>query len=147
MNSRNERSSFARPGNYSTRLNCESSWIRSDLFLVKRNIYIEDEEIKSLLDLSLVITLLLSREIKLKRKEEREIFCIYTKSHTRVGCTTDALCPADITSPYRRRRLRPELEGVQTLPLPFPSSPIPPRGTINPTIRRNHAGKSFLIGR
>lgn len=106
----------------------------------------EDEEIKSLLDLSLVVTLLLSREIKKKkgREKERDILRLYEISHAswmHNGCIVPSRYHVSLSSSTF------ELEGVQTLPLPFPSSPIPPRGTINPTIRRNHAGKSFLIGR
>ena len=58
----------------------------------------EDEEIKSLLDLSLVVTLLLSREIKLKkRKEERERYSAFIRNLTRESDAQRMHCAQQIS--------------------------------------------------
>lgn len=72
----------------------------------------EDEEIKSLLDLSLVVTLLLTREIKLKkRKEEREryILRLYEISHAswmHNGCIVPSRYHVSLSSSTSEARAR-----------------------------------------
>lgn len=129
-------------GNYSQSLELEKrSWIDKIILFFSKN-----QETKFL---SLVF--LPSREIKLKRKRYPAFIRNLTREldAQRTHCARQIsrlLIVVDVS--------RPELEGVQTLlppfpPRPFPSRrtaprPIPPRGTINPAIRRNRAGwKSF----